>query len=167
MRMHDEANRRLYDADILSGSLANKSDSGEIIRVLAFEVLLKCVAYISTAVSPKSHRYFEIWRSLPGAARERILILARERIGPYADYGDINRQEALLKDFQFVFEQARYYYELYESATIREQTREGEYWIARGGNLDEAKVRYHPHEMTGLLHGLNGSIDAWLSAASS
>ena len=45
-RMFSEALDRINDADILAGSLETQSDSQAIIRILAFEVLLKCALLV-------------------------------------------------------------------------------------------------------------------------
>ena len=156
VRMYHEANDRLHDADILATSLAAQSDSQAIIRILAFEVLLKCSLLLCNQEPKQNHNYKKLWLGLPGHARNEILSVAKARMPGHADLSDIDK---LLVWFQFVFERARYHYELYENYSLEEQTELGCYWEELGAPVDEAVVQYHPNELACLIAGLNAYVE--------
>jgi hypothetical protein len=155
-RMYSEANQRIHDADILSQSLYAQSDSAALLRILGFEVLLKCAILLSGEMPRKNHRYADLWNVLPAAVRDDVLVAASLRMPGYTDFSDATK---LLKAYQFVFEKARYYYELYEGYTLEEQAEFGQLWEELGAPLDEAHVQYFPHELTCLIHGLKLYIE--------
>jgi hypothetical protein len=156
VRMHSEAIGRLSDADILASSLAAQSDSQAIIRILAFEVLLKAACLASGVEPPRTHDYNRIWGELPLSAQDEILMFAQGRMPGHTDF---TRLDNILTDYKFVFERARYYYELYENVSLEQQRRVGEEWEARGALEQEAAVRYHPLELQCLTEGLIAYVE--------
>ena len=46
-RMYKEANNLIYDAGILSRNLDQKSDAASLLKILGFEILLKCALLVS------------------------------------------------------------------------------------------------------------------------
>jgi len=56
-RMFRDAQDRLHDANILARSLDKRSDSQVIIRILGFEILLKCALLLSGQEPKNSHNY--------------------------------------------------------------------------------------------------------------
>lgn len=155
-RMFDEANARLHDADILAQALRAKSDSQAIIRVLAFEVLLKCALLVAGQKPKATHNYRNLWLQLPDKARTAILAVAVARMPSHADLSNV---EELLGWYQFIFEKARYHYELCEGYTLKEQAALGELWLSLGAPINEAVVQYHPNELTCLIAGLNAYVE--------
>lgn len=160
IRMHNEAVARLHDADLLAQSLEAQSDSQSIIRILAFEVLLKCALLVSGRKPARSHNYVDLWTGLPAPVKEEILRVANGRMPGHSDLTDITK---LLTSYKFVFEQARYYYELYEGKSIEEQRAEGQAWLASGGHVDDARARYYPLELDCLVAGLLAYIEPRLA----
>ena len=65
----------------------------------------------------------------------------------------------LLTWYQFVFERARYHYELFAGYSLAEQHELGELWISLGAPSEEALVQYFPLELTCLIHGLKEHLD--------
>lgn len=107
LRMCNEAKGRLHDADILATSLDARSDSGAILRVLAFEVLLKAALLAALGQPPRNvHKYADLWKQLPAQVRAEVLAFAGSRMPGHTDFSDV---EKLLKWFQFVFVNARYH----------------------------------------------------------
>lgn len=165
-RMQTEAMSPRHDAELLSTRLDQRSDSASLLRVLAFEVLLKCAA-LASGISPSdlrnkySQSYVALWNALPRDTAERILTSAYDRLPGHTDFSDLT---GLLKDFETVFKKARYYYEFYEDKTLSQQAAAGHHWISRGAPLDEALIRYQPLELKSLICGLNNYIDDVLSA---
>jgi hypothetical protein len=150
-RMVQEAKTRRHDADILGASLDTRSDSQSFLRVLAFEVLLKAAVLASGESRATGHDYKILWGKLPPIAQAEVLKVASGRMPGHADLSDLDK---LLFWFQFVFEQARYGYELYDSLTP-EQVRElGLKWEERGAPINEARIQYYPSELECLTEGL-------------
>jgi hypothetical protein len=155
-RMFAEANARLHDADILAQSLRARSDSYALLRILAFEVLLKCALVVAGQKPKATHNYRNLWRQLPGKARKAILAVAMARMPGHADLSNV---EELLRWYQFIFEDVRYHYELYEGYTLKEQAELGELWLSLGAPTHEAVVQYHPNELTCLVAGLTAYVE--------
>ena len=156
-RMLREAKDRLHDADILARSLDTRSDSQTILRILSFEILLKCALLRSGQEPKNSHNYKKLWLGLPGYASKKVLEVASSRMPGRADLTNL---ESKLGWWQFVFERARYHYELYESYTLKEQTELGELWVSLGAPSHEAVVQYFPLELQCLIEGLTTYVDS-------
>ena len=150
-RMVAEAEGRIADASIIGESLRSHSDSQALLQILALEVLLKAIQLQSTGSISRSHRYIDIWTTLPVVIRDRIAKAARDR---YPGHADLSRIEKLLCVYESLFTKARYGYELYEHLSLHEQHELGHEWLARGAPVEEADVQYFPMELAALLHGL-------------
>jgi hypothetical protein len=156
-RMLKEARGRINDADLLSKSLSRETDSDAFLRILGFEILLKC-ALVVTGIKPsRSHKYVQLWRELPSEAQASILLAARARMPGHADLSNLDN---LLNWYQFVFEKARYHYELYKGYSLKEQRELGELWVSLGSPTEKAIVQYHPSELECLIHGLEQFIES-------
>jgi hypothetical protein len=88
-------------------------------------VLLKAASVASHRPSKWTHDYHHLWHALPEPVKQQILMQAEARMQSNADYTQLN---TILADYQLVFEEARYYYQLYENATLEQQHR-----MARSG----------------------------------
>lgn len=154
--MFNEAQERLHDADILAQSLDAQSDSQAIIRILAFEVLLKCALLICGQKAKANHNYQKLWLGLPGRAQKEVLLVAAHCMPGHAD---LSRLEELLGWYQFIFEKARYHYELYEDYTLDEQSELGKFWVSIGAPTNEAVVQYYPSELQCLIAGLSAFVE--------
>ena len=159
-RMFNEALSRLSDASVLARSLETASDSSAVLQILGFEVLLKCAIRLSGQIPMKHHDYAKLWLALPGYAQEEILRKAKERSPGRTDFSDLNK---LLHWYQFVFEKARYHYEIYEGWTLEEQQELGRLWESLGAPTKEAVVQYHPEELFCLVEALKAYIEPKLS----
>lgn len=161
-RMYSEAMARIHDADILAQALNRQSDSESIIRILGFEVLLKCAALLALGEIPKlGHSYFHLWEKLPPEASSEIMRVALARMPGHAD---LSQMKTLLEAYEFVFKKARYYYELYAGCTKEEVREAGERWIANGAKNEDAAVVYYPNELCCLIEGLSHFIAGRLGA---
>ena len=149
--MLQEAQDRRHDADILGSSLNTRSDSQAFLRVLAFEVLLKAAVLASGAPRAGGHKYTELWGKLPPTAQAEIMAVARERMPGHSDLSNLDK---LLGWYQFIFERARYGYELYDGYTPEEVRQLGEYWEELGAPVEEAVLQYYPSELECLTEGL-------------
>jgi hypothetical protein len=157
--MLGEAKSRLHDAGILGTSLDTRSDSQAFLQVLAFEVLLKAAVLASGSSRAHGHKYKELWSELPPAVQAQILGVASARMPGHADLSNLDK---LLFWYQFVFEKARYQYELYDGMTLEEQLELGERWVQRGAPVEEAVVQYHPNELFCLTEGLIAYVESAL-----
>ena len=159
-RMYSEALDRLDDADLLSQSLKKQSDSAALLRILAFEVLLKCAIHLTGQVPARHHTYTKLWRALPSSIQKEIMGVASNRM---PGHSDLSQLDELLKWYQFIFERARYHYELYQSYSADEYRELGELWEELGAPTHEAVVQYHPTELRCLIDGLKSFIEKRLS----
>ncbi len=119
--MYDEALVRIADADALAQRV-NTSDSSAILRILGFEILLKCALRLAGVSETKTHDYSKLWGKLPAPLQSKLLFEAGSRMPGHANLSDIHR---LLNWYQFIFERARYHYELYEGYTDGEMAELG------------------------------------------
>lgn len=85
--------------------------------ILAFEVLLKAALVASNRPPKRTHDYAYLWSRLSAEVQEQILAEAKDRMQSMADYSHLTE---ILADYQFAFEQARYYYQFYEDVTLEE-----------------------------------------------
>ncbi len=157
--MYREAMGRLNDAEILSRAAEAQSDSDALLRILGFEVLLKCALVLCGKPVRRSHCYTDLWADLPDEARGEILNVAQHHLPGLADLSDLGK---LLSEFRHTFEKARYYYEFYEKYTEAERQREGELWLRDGRAVDDAVIRYYSVELICLVEGLQSFCGARL-----
>jgi hypothetical protein len=149
--MLQDAQARRHDAGILGASLGTRSDSQAFLRVLAFEVLLKAAVLASGQARAGGHDYKRLWNLLPSASQYQIMAVARARMPGHADLSEVDK---LLYWFQFVFEKARYGYELHDGMTTEEVREKGRLWEGRGAPIEEADIQYYPSELECLSEGL-------------
>ncbi len=159
-RMLKEARGRIADGDLLSGSLSKQSDADYLLRLLAFEILLKAVHLMHVGKPKRSHSYCELFDALPDGVRSSLVNAAGERMSTSADYSDIPE---LLRTFSDNFIRLRYPYEDYENLSPEEYAELGEAWIARGAPECEATFVYHPEGLYGLTHALEQHLTEWLT----
>ncbi len=162
LRMLRDAEDRLNDASILATNLGTCSDAASLLRVLAFEVLLKSAVVVSGGTPPRSHNYWTLWQSLPESARGSVLAVAVDRMPGHTDFSNL---QLLLVNYRFVFERARYFYEFYEGYTLQEQKELGDLWVSLGSLEAEADVQYKPNELTCLTDGLLAYVKATLQVS--
>src|SRR2546422_11257158 len=79
-RMAAAASGRLADADVLEQSLWATSDSGYLLRLLAFEILLKALVRITGIRPEKSHSYLNLFHPLPATVRGPAVRRAAEEM---------------------------------------------------------------------------------------
>jgi len=155
-RMYKEANNLIYDAGILSRNLDQKSDAASLLKILGFEILLKCALLVGNKKPKKTHNYYNLWLALPGNAQSKILQYSKSRMH---DINNFSNLEKLLNNYQYIFEKVRYYYEFYEGYTLDEQHELGKFWKEIGAPLDEADVQYYPDELECLIFGVSKYIE--------
>ena len=155
-RMFDEALGRIHDASVLAQSFKAQSDSSALLNILGFEVLLKTAIVLAGGTPSRTHNYEHLWGQLPAADRDEIAKAARARMPGHADLSDIPH---LLKEWRFVFEKGRYFYERYDGWTLEQQRELGEYWLEIGAPIEEAEVNYYPQELTCMIDALKAYVE--------
>lgn len=125
-------------------------DAVYLLRLLAFEILLKTLAEKhGSTEAPKHHQYEKIFEPLPEMVRQRVIELAGELIGP----SELNKNPtAVLEVLGKNFIALRYPWERYSGLTEAEYIRKGEEWLASGAPLEQATFIYYSEELRGLTH---------------
>lgn len=160
-RMYHEAISRIHDADILSSTLSKKSDSDAIVRILGFEVLLKCALLVCSGKLHMGHSYAGLWRKIPQDQRQSILVDAKQRMPGHSNLEDI---EKLLDAYERIFMNARYSYEENQDLSDARVRKKGEVWLEQGAKDEDADFVYYPMELECLIHGLCLFIEKRLPA---
>jgi len=159
--MSREAEDRVADAEFLESSATSTSDSAYQLRLLAFELLLKATVRIHDGVSGRSHRYPELFQSLPRDVSSGLVEVARDRMTTSADYSDM---DGVLQTLAQNFVELRYPYEKYEGVTQEAYWDRGIQWIESGAPVERADFAYHPEELSGLVFALQAHVRSWLAA---
>jgi hypothetical protein len=147
-RMYDTARGYFRAVRRLSSSTEDFGFSETMLSILAFEILIKAIRLIETGESKKDgHQYYKIWRALPKTTRDDLLIYAKQRYGPKADFSELKK---LLENWQELFSQGRYSYEKYDGMSKKEVRSRGEAWIAPGAETSEADFAFYPLELNAL-----------------
>jgi HEPN domain-containing protein len=115
-RMLNEARVRAADSELLSASLAKQSDADYLLRLLAFEVLLKATHLVHVGDPRRSHSYGQLFSAFSSQLQEDLVKAAVERMTTSADYSDVAK---LLSVFSRDFISLRYPYEAYEGGCPR------------------------------------------------
>jgi hypothetical protein len=153
--MYLEALTRVHDADLLDRSCQSQSNASALIRILAFEVLLKA-AILHHGQEPKpSHNYAKLWKGLPGSVQKQLLAFAQVRMSGHTDFSNL---EALLQSFQVTFERARYGYEPLEGYSLDEQRELERIWLEGGAEPSDALFSHRPLELICLVEALTDHI---------
>lgn len=155
-RMLESAIQRLEDAEILVRNSGSVSDTPAHLNILAFEILLKCALILAGTKGLKTHCYLKLWNHLPTTDRDEILVVARKEMPGHADLSDVTR---LLGWYQYIFEKARYPYEIYEGYSEGELRDLSEFWMSLGAPSEEALIQYFPNELMCLIAGLRSYIE--------
>lgn len=159
--MFGEARSRLRDASVLNSTLSESSDSGYLLQLLGFELLLKAVLLINGKKPERGHRYGHEFQKLPSDVTVRLESTAIKRMTTAADYSQL---PDLLETWGTNFIELRYPYEKYEGMSAGEYTAREESWIAGGAQADEADFTYHPNELYGLTYALEQEVEHWLKS---
>jgi hypothetical protein len=153
--MRQSAVMRWQDAQTLRNAdpLGDRSDSEDLLSLLAFELLLKCLLRMRD-ITPgeRGHHYLELFNQLPENIRSEILELAITRIGP--DCKLKTDHELVLKTWGKNFIKLRYAYEDYEHVTAGEFTEMGEEWLALGAIDERAMTVLYSNELFGIMEAL-------------
>jgi hypothetical protein len=182
--MYREACSRIEDGLWLDRQWpASESNSGYLLRVLGFEVLLKAALKLFGVPYPTGqggHRYVGLWGRLPPDARQEVISVATDRMAgvskqpdetggdeDYYQVADLSHGKDLdrvLNHAEQFFTRARYQYEYFEGFTDEEQQAVETRWLERGAPQDEADVVTYAPEVDALIAGLRALIEPRLSS---
>ena len=155
-RMYKAALEYLNDADLLRTSLNKSSDADYLLKLLAFEILLKAIAFAYDVRPKKNHSYRALFDSLPQDVQQRILTKAQERIGVRGGGPSLLD---LFERFAYNFVGLRYSYEVYEGSTAEELRERENVWLTGGAKEEDATFTYYPEELFGLIFALGIELD--------
>ena len=149
--MYREANAFLHDSELLSNSLNRVSDANYLLRLLSFELFIKCLSSVLGIQIGKRHNYKNLFSNLPKDVRDEIIKNAKQNYAGHVDYSNL---DSLLETFEEQFVKLRYPYEYYEGLTEEEYKKKGAEWAENGMPLEQAIIRYYPMELKGLIDAL-------------
>lgn len=158
-----EAEKRFADAEALQSAPVSTSDSGYLLQLLGFELLLKACVKAHRASFGRNHSYIDLWRKLPSDVQTKLLAAAQNRMAGVADYSDLSK---LLKTWSQNFVSLRYPYEKSEGLTPDQYRARSEAWVAAGAPHSQADFVYYPHELFGLRCSLREHLQAWMASHS-
>ena len=159
-RMLSLAEEYIADAEILARAADKASHADYLLKLTAFEILLKALRIAEGLAPSRSHSYGELFCGLPDPVQQEILTLASDRIGPSAEYSD---RAKLLGTYHRNFIALRYAYEPYEGMTAAQVHELGDQWLSRGAPVDEATFAFYPEELFGLIEALRVLLKRHLS----
>ena len=161
-RMMKAASARLHDAELLQQTLQASADSGYLLKLLGFEILLKALVLTTGEQPDRNHSYEEFFWVLPEAVRNRVISRAAERMSTSADY---SRVPDLLHAFGKDFIALRYSYEVYDGVSAEAYDGAARGWVNKGAPISEATFVYPEEELVGLAFSLELELRDWLSAS--
>ena len=162
--MHEEALKRLQDAEILEDARllrelsdfplldSSSSDSAYLLRLLGFELLLKLIyEFVLGKEAENKHSYEKFFGELPQELQDRLLSLAGASVGPTKLASE---HMTVLQELGKNFVGLRYPWVRYANLTEADYSRISAEWYSKGMLDEEATFRFHPDELTGLLAAL-------------
>jgi hypothetical protein len=145
----EEGVKRYSDGDFLTHK--RSSDSGYLLKLLGFELLLKAVLYIDKNKEDYTHNYYAVYCTLSKVLKDRLVSAAQET----SQIFDIkNRIEVLLKWYSYNFVRLRYPFQSYNGFTEAEYVEYGNLYAQLGCPDGEAEFEYYPEELRGLFFAL-------------
>jgi hypothetical protein len=146
-----EAETRLRDGDRLQSDLADPTDSGYLLQLLGFELLLKACLTATGQPLARKHSYVELWSTLPSDTQRELLEAAQMRMAGIANYSNLPE---LLHTWSKNFVSLRYPYEKYTGMSEADYRARGEVWLACGAKESDADFVYYPNELRGLIDAM-------------
>ena len=144
--MYREAVKRYEDGEFLRAK--RDGDSGYLLKLLSFELFLKCVLFIEKGQDNTTHNYHGMFCSLSKGLKSRLLGRAQEVSQVFTIQ---ERIETLLNTYASNFIRLRYPYQSYKSLTEEELREYGHLYAELGFPEGEAEFEYYPAELRGLI----------------
>lgn len=141
----------------------DSSSSSTLLRILSFEIFLKCSIVIQNGLSlPKGHDYVKLFNTLNPETRACIISVALERCLHDSFERLSNDLEKTLNHITHAFTSGRYSYELCFQLTPEEIRNKEIKWEESGSSIDNADYAYLPNETYSLAWALKRHIEEQL-----
>ena len=146
-----------YKASKALGALLDDfGESGPLLKILALEILMKCLFVIEYSKLPNfGHDYSKLFSQLGDETQKTILGKAANRYGKHADLSEPAR---ILGDLSSVFLNGRYSYELRKDHSDAEILEIGKEWMKAGAKPEHADFNYWPSEANALIFAMADQI---------
>ncbi len=149
-----EGKLRYMDGEYLESK--RDSDSGYLLKLLGFELLLKAALYYEKGQEDYSHNYYAVYCTFSRSLKQRLLSEAQV-ISQIFDFRD--RIRSLLKWYEYNFIRLRYPFQSYRDMSETEYKEYGDLYIELGCPDGEAEFEYYPEELRGLYLALGAYLD--------
>ena len=91
-RMYIQAIGYIADGDLLSEMFDTMSDAPSLLKILGFEIFLKCILKIHFPDSKNhTHNYYKLWQKLPNQLKANIIEGAQQRYTIHANYQNMQK----------------------------------------------------------------------------
>ncbi|MGH1461115.1 MAG: hypothetical protein ACRBB6_03675 [Neptuniibacter sp.] len=149
-----EGKLRYRDGEYLDTK--RNGDSGYLLRLLGFELLLKAVLYYDKKQEDYSHNYYAVYCTLSRPLKQ-VLLSEAQKASQIFDIKD--RIENLLKWYEYNFVRLRYPFQSYKSMSESEYQGYSDLYTELGCPDGEAEFEYYPEELRGLFLALEAYLD--------
>jgi len=149
-----EGKLRYEDGVYLEGR--RDSDSGYLLKLLGFELLLKAALYAEKSQENHNHNYYAVYCTL--SPQLKIFLISEAQIE--SQVFDIEeRVEIILKWYRYNFVRLRYPFQSYKGMSESEYEEYSNLYAELGCPEGEAEFEYYPRE----LHGLYIALEIYLN----
>jgi len=153
--MYTEGVNRINDGEFLSSK--REGDSGYLLYLLGFELMLKCTLLLEQKIELKNHKYYGMYCSLNRELKKKIISKSQE----ISQIFNINeRVQKLLETFEYNFIRLRYPYQSYENMNESEYKEYSILYAELGFPEGEAEFEYYPEELRGITMALREHIES-------
>ncbi|MEC4686053.1 MAG: hypothetical protein VST71_10030 [Nitrospirota bacterium] len=148
-QIYEEAVKRYLDGEFLSSK--RSSDSGYLLKLLGFELLLKAALYIDKGKEDYSHNYYAVYCTLSRDVKKNLVSEAQQ-ISQIFDIKD--KIKNILTWYSDNFVRLRYPFNSYKCLTEPEYKEYSKLYSELGCPEGEAEFEYYPEELRGLFMAL-------------
>jgi hypothetical protein len=156
--IYRESVKRFEDGEFLSS--VRNSDSGYLLKILGFELMLKASLYLEKNMENTTHNYDAMYCTLSRELKRTVCSKAQE-ISQIFDISD--RIHEILKWYTFNFVNLRYPYQQYKGLAADEYLEYSELYSELGCPEGEAEFEYFPEELRGLYMALEGYVSGTIN----
>ena len=149
-QIYEEATKRYSDGDFLERK--RSSDSGYMLKLLGFELLLKAALYIDKDKEDYSHNYYAIYCTLSREVKKELISEAK-MVSQIFDIDE--RIKKILDWYSYNFVRLRYPFMSYKGLSESEYKEYSELYADLGFPEGEAEFEYYPEELRGLFMSLD------------
>jgi len=148
-QIYQEGVKRYQDGEKLQK--ITDSDSGYLLKLLGFELLMKGALYVDKGQEDFSHNYYAVYCTLSRDLKRKIVGEAQQ-VSQIFDIKE--RIESLLKWYEYNFVRLRYPFHNYKNMSEEEYKQYSDLYAELGCPEGEAEFEYFPEELRGLFIAL-------------